>query len=338
MKGWILEGEQTLELKEISEDALTSHSPKIKTTKALITVADVLRYNGETDTEKIVLGDSGTGIVSETETNLFGVKKGDHVYMESNFECGNCYNCLNGEHLKCSDMSIAGEDVHGFLRDFVSSPIEKVFSLPENVSDFDALFIKHISVAIAVVDKLNIKKGDYVAVIGANNFGNILSQLLIYYSAVPILMTTDEEDYANAKKSGIYYVLGKDDNWKDELMVITSGRMCEKVIFISDCNIPIAKAFNVCSFGASLAFTGSPNKNMAISFNQAIKKQLDILCINNGFGNTAASINLISNKAINLSHLPVKTAKFEDVPLVFSDLSKQFEKDGKINETVIEII
>ena len=36
-----------------------------------------------------------------------------------------------------------------------------------------------------------------------------------------------------------------------------------------------------------------------------VKKQLQILCINNGYGNTAASINLIANKAINLSNVDV---------------------------------
>lgn len=338
MKGWTITDEKKLELKEITEDAKLVGSPKIKTTHALITLGDVLRYNGEIFADNIVLGNSGTGIVSEAEANLFDLEKGKHVYIEPNTECGECYNCINGEHQKCSDMYVAGEDLHGFLRDFVSAPAEKLFTLPDNVSDFDALFIKHISLAIAIVDKLNIQKGDYVAVIGANNFGNILSQLLIYYSAVPILMTTDEEDYKTAKNSGIYYVLGANDNWKDEVFMITSGRMAEKVIYISDCNIPTAKAFNLASFGAGVVFTGSAYKNSHITFTQAIKKQLDILCINNGFGNTASSINLISNKAINLSYLPVDKAKFEDVPSVFEKLSKQLEETGKVSETVIELI
>lgn len=337
MKGYFITDEKKLDLLEVKEDEKLIGTPKIKTTMALITLPDVLRYNGEVFAENIVLGSTGVGIVSQTEANLFDLEKGKHVYIEPNTECGECYNCINGDYLKCSDMYIAGEDTHGFLRDFVSAPAEKLFTLPESVTDFDALFIKHISLAIDVIDKLNVQKGDYVAVIGGNNFGNILSQLLIYYSAVPILMTNDEEDYNIAKKSGVYYVLGAEDNWKDEVFMITSGRMAEKVVYISDCNIPVVKAFNLASFGAQVAFTGSSYKNSPITFTQAIKKQLDILCINNGFGNTASSINIISNKAINLSHLPVDRAKFEDVPKVFENLSKQLEQTGKIRETLIEL-
>ena len=338
MKGYFITDEKKLQLSDVCENEKLIGAPKVKTTKALITIPDVLRYNGEVFAENIVLGSTGTGIISETQANLFDIEKGKHVYVEPNTECGECYNCINGSYLKCSDMYIAGEDTHGFLRDFVSAPAEKLFTLPDNVSDYEALFIKHISLAIAVIDKLNIQKGDYVAIIGANNFGNILSQLLIYYSAVPILMTTDEQDYKTAKESGVYYVLGAEENWKDEVFMITSGRMAEKVVYVSDCNIPVTKAFNLASFGAQVAFTGSSYKNSPITFTQAIKKQLDILCINNGFGNTASSINIISNKAVNLSKLTVNTAKFEDVPKVFEELSKQLEETGKINETVIEFI
>ena len=85
-------------------------------------------------------------------------------------------------------------------------------------------------------------------------------------------MTTNEEDYNIAKESGIYYVLGTEDNWQKEVATITSGRMTKSVVYISDCNIPSAKAFALASYNASVAFTGVYYKNNAISFAQAIKK------------------------------------------------------------------
>ena len=44
-----------------------------------------------------------------------------------------------------------------------------------------------------------------LAIIGANNFGNILAQLIIYYQAVPILLTLDDEEYkiASEELSGL---------------------------------------------------------------------------------------------------------------------------------------
>ena len=338
MKGWKITSPFNIEEREIAEGAEIGSLSKVKITKALIGLSDVLRYNGELESNGFALGCSGIGIISETDTNLFGLEKGKHVYVSPNRECNECYNCKSGNPTKCSNLQIAGEDFDGFLCDFTTVDNNKLFPLPDSVPDVYALFIEHISLAISVVDKLGIEKGDYVAIVGANNFGNILAQLLIYYQAVPIVVTCDEEDYKIAKDSGVYYVLGQDDNWQKEVSLITSGRMTKSVVYISDCNIPATKAFNLASHNATVAYTGVSYKNNSFSFAQAIKKQLQILCINNGFGNTTTSINLIANKAINLSHLKLDTSTYSDVPKTLKSMNEFLEKNDKIYETIVDLV
>ncbi len=338
MKGWKIVAPSSIAEREITETLDNRGLAKIKITKALITLADVLSYKGEIESNDIVLGRAGIGVVSETETNLFGLEKGQHVYVEPYKECLECYECKSGNTSKCSNMLIAGEDYDGFLSDFTSVPPEKLFVLPESVSDLNALFIEHISLAIAVVDKLKIQKGDYVAIVGANDFGNILAQLLIYYQAVPILMCNSDEEYQIAKNSGIYYALNQNENWHKVVTGITSGRMAKSVVYISDCNIPITKAFALASYNASLAFTGSSYKVSPISFSQAIKKQLQIQCIDSGFGNTMASINLIANKAINLSHLKLDSCTYDNVPATIEKMSKMLDEEGKVYSTIVDLV
>ena len=338
MKGWKIVKPLTLEEKELEEQQESSTLSKVKITKVLLTLADVLRYTGDIEQDEIVLGSSGIGIVSETGVNLFGLEKGKHVYIDPNRECLECAECKTGNHANCTNLLIAGEDFDGFLSDFVSVDAGKLFVLPDSVHDFEALFIEHISLAISVVDKLGIQAGDYVAIIGGNNFGNILAQLLIYYQAVPILLTNNDEDYAIAKNSGIYYVLNQDDNWQKEVASITSGRMPKSVVYIADCNISATKAFSLASSNASVAFTGVSSKSSAIPFTQAIKKQLNIHCINSGFGNTASSINLIANKAVNLTHLKLDSVQYNDVPEALDKMSKTLEEKGKIYETVVDLV
>ena len=337
MKGWKLT--KPLFLKEVENtDNNEGYSlSKVKITKALITRSDVLRYNGEIETENVYLGSSGIGIIVEAEQNLFGLEKGKRVYIEPIRECGECYNCKNDKSTDCSDIKIAGEDFDGFLSNFATAPLDKIYLLPDSVSDMNALFLGHVSKALKIIDRLKIQKGDYVAVIGADNFGIIFSQLLIYYQAVPILMTMDENNFKIAKESGIYYVLGKDDNWVKEVATITGGRMSENVVYISDCNISSAKAFSLATYNANVVFTGIPNNN-TVHFMQAVKKQLNILCINNGFGNTASSINLLANKAVNLSYLDVNKVSYNAVPEVFNNLTSQLDNEQLINEVIVEMI
>ena len=338
MKGWKITKPLTLTEQEVNENVESNNLTKVKITKALINLSDVLRFNGELDGESVVLGSSGIGVISEAQTNLFGLEKGQHVYIEPNRACEECYSCKSGNTTRCSELKVAGVDFDGFLSDFTSVDPKELFILPESVPDFEALFIDHISLAISVVDKLGIQKGDYVAIIGANNFGNILAQLLIYYQAVPIVVTNNDEDFKIAKNSGIYYVLNQDDNWQKEVASITSGRMAKSVVYISDCNIPITKAFALASYNAGVAYTGVSYRNGSISFAQAVKKQLRIICVNSGFGNTAASINLIANKAINLSGLKLDTSTYDKVPSVLEKMSAMFEEKGKIYETVVDLV
>lgn len=338
MKGWKLIKPYMLNELEIPENNEVSNLTKVKITKSLVTLSDVLRYNGDIETENIILGSAGIGIVSDTSANLFDLEKGKHVYIEPTRECLECYNCKSGNPTKCSDLMIAGEDYDGFLSDFMAVDVNKLFVLPESVPDLYALFIEQISLAISIVDQLGVQKGDYVAIIGANNFGNILAQLLIYYQAVPIVLTTDEEDYKIAKSSGIYYVLGADDNWQKEVSLITSGRMPKSVVYISDCNIPAARAFSLASYNAKVAFTGVSYRNNAIALTQAIKKHLSIICINTCVGNTASSINLIANKAINLSHLKLDSSSYKDIPEKLKKMNNSLQTDGKVYETVVDMV
>ena len=84
MKGWKIIKPLTLKEEEVAETAEINSLTKVKITKSLITLSDVLRYKDELDGDNVVLGSSGIGVVSETETNLFGLEKGKHVYIEPN--------------------------------------------------------------------------------------------------------------------------------------------------------------------------------------------------------------------------------------------------------------
>ena len=338
MKGLVLVSPKNLEEKELTEAENSSILAKVKITKSLLTLNDVMHYNGEIGENNVVLGSYGIGVITETNVNFFDIEKGKHVYISARRPCTECYNCKNNEENKCSDMLTAGEDYDGFLRDFLSVNADKLFVLPDGVSDLDALFIGHISLAISVVDKLNIQKGDYVAIIGANNFANVLAQLLIYYQAVPIVLSTDNDDLEVIKNSGIYYTLGSDDNWQKEVSSITGGRMTKSVVYISDCDISPSKAFSVAAFSASVAFTGISNKNISVPFAQAIKKQLNIHCISSAAASTATSINLLANKAINVKGLKFDEVSYQEVSEKLAESGKKLENEESVSETVVSMI
>ncbi|MBR2614072.1 MAG: zinc-binding dehydrogenase [Clostridia bacterium] len=337
MRGWQITKPFELEefsMEEIIEDATFS---KAKTTKALLTLSDVLRFNGEIKSKGVILGSYGIGFITEPGLNLFDIEKGSRVYVEPSTSCGECYNCNNNDPQKCSNLQIAGEDFHGFLRDFVHTDSNNLFKLPDSVSDLSALFIEHVSTALKIIDELKIKKGDHVVILGANNLGNIIAQILIYYQAIPIVLEEDEENIEIARKSGIYYVFQNRDEWYKEVHNITGGRMAECIIYVMDTGLPTKTAFTLAGYNTPVAFTGTNFETTNFSTATANKKQLNIMFISSGYGYTASSINLLANDAINFSHMKINTIKYNEVPDYLKELNNRFEKGEKIYETVVEI-
>ena len=76
MKGWSITSPLNIEQKEIDETISQDGQIKIRLTKSMITLSDVLRYNGEVDSDGVVLGSSGIGVVSEAEekSSIVGVQ------------------------------------------------------------------------------------------------------------------------------------------------------------------------------------------------------------------------------------------------------------------------
>ena len=104
MKGWILEKPNTLVETEISEVESASSSAKVKITKTLLTLSDVLRYSGNEDCENVALGSYGIGVVSETDVNLLDLEQGKHVFIEALRSCDDCNFCKDGDKEKCSSL------------------------------------------------------------------------------------------------------------------------------------------------------------------------------------------------------------------------------------------
>lgn len=88
-----------------------------------------------------------------------------------------------------------------------------------------------------MIDRLNVAKGTHVAVLGAGEIGNILSQLLIYHQAVPILIDSDEEKLAVAAQCGVYYTVKADETMEENIARITGGRLAAGSVYSSFCGL-----------------------------------------------------------------------------------------------------
>lgn len=315
-------------------------SVKVRITRALITEDDVALFSGEDKTlpRPIIPCRMAVGQVSELGQASGFLEKGTRVFLSPVKECGKCYHCTSGKPEDCYNFNVAGRNVNGFLKDFAVLNTSDVYSLPASVKDEDAIYIEYIALALSVIDKLKVEKGQHVAVLGANVFGSILSQLLIYYQAVPILLDEDESKLRLAKKSGIYYTINVNGKTEKEVNSLTGGRFANKVVYLTRSGLNVELAYKLASPFSTVAFAGFTYPNLKTPLNIAMNKQLSTVCITNGYGNYLTAINLLANKAIDLSNYALPITKMENIESNVESMIESFKNKQSFKDLLINML
>lgn len=291
---------------------------KIKITKCFITKKDINLYAGNVDdvTYPIIPGYIAVGQISEVlnESNYF--IKGQKVYLSYNQNDNN----------------------NGFLKEFAVVNKKNCHVLPQNVSEYEALFVNHLSIALSVIDELKIEKGEYVAVVGGSILGNLIAQLLSYYKAVPILIDDNDYNLEIAKKTDIFYSIKADRLVEQDVINITGGRKCKKVIYVTDNNLSFETSLKLASNSAMIAVTGIMNPSQKFNLNSAFKKGLTVKFIAQGEENVGTSINLLVQKAVNLNYFQLSDYKFDYISKQFENACANLEINNNKTEFTVNLL
>ena len=311
---------RVLQTEERPDNISSPEQAKVKITSALLTAVEYAAYRGDEDLKyPLVPGRFAVGIVVEAGENCCAVEKGTRVYLNGVYACGQ-----DAEEKLC----VAGADCDGFLRDFIVTDEEKLSPLPAAVSDKEAVFTEAVALCEAVADKIEADKGRHIAVIGATALGMILCQLLIYHQAVPVLIDSDPEKLKKANRAGIYYTLAADETLQSNLSQITGGRMAYGGVLMTESKLSPELLFSVTGSHKNVVFAGFTDPDHKISVKQAFRKNLNVFSVNNGYSYTSAAINLLVNKAVNISALECPSVQATDIEQALAAGAKDLD-DGK---------
>ncbi|MDD3831735.1 MAG: alcohol dehydrogenase catalytic domain-containing protein [Clostridia bacterium] len=315
MQGYKLTGKGQLQYFSTPPTKLKENQLKVKIEKTLLSYGDYLAYQQDSKYQ-IVLGRYAVGNISELADNNTLFERFQRVVVCSTYTCGQCYNCKTGKQLLCTDKKQLGIDVDGTYCDFIDVPMSSVFALPESVSFDDGLFVEQISLALNVLDKLSIQKGEHVVILSDTKLGLILGQLVTYYGAIPILVQQNKDIVAKAKDVGIFYAFDDKDDGAIEsnIFAITGGRMCEKAIYVNTSDLLLSKVDRLCAHYASTCMLSCDNKLEYINAEQLVKKELTITGVSSPMGNFPTAINLLATNQIDISFLKGARVPLANLP------------------------
>ncbi len=298
---------------------------KIKIERALLSFSDYEHFGNPPDGQKypFVLGRYAAGVVSKLFEESAEIAKADRVVITPAIPCQQCRFCQSGDTKSCENPLWLGINTDGVYRDFIDLPVSALYKLPDAVSFEKALFTGYISFALNVLDTLKIEKGDHIAIFSETKVGLIIAQLITYYGAVPILIDKDAETLKTARELGIFYTFNYVDNpgFKEDMFNITSGRMCEKVVYLTNSRYPLNDILDISAHHASICLALNTDKTASVNLSQITVKQLHIYSVNSCDGNFPAAINMLATNKINTDCLLGGTIKF-------AELGKQMEKQN----------
>jgi len=226
MKAALLTEPEKIIFGEIDAHPPGTNEVRIRTALAGVCGTDISIYKGHRPTEyPFVLGHEVMGRVTEIGSGVTKFSVGDRVIIEPNYPCGGCALCRQGRGAVCAHKMAMGVNIPGCFSEYATAPAEFVWSIPDAISDRDAVTIEPLAVSLHGLFRSEAKPGDTVAVLGCGIVG-----LLLVHAAVDMGMRVIAHDLF-PEKLAMARSLGADIPPKNEDTTSFWARKNVKTVF-----------------------------------------------------------------------------------------------------------
>ncbi|MCL2200683.1 MAG: alcohol dehydrogenase catalytic domain-containing protein [Oscillospiraceae bacterium] len=133
------------------------------------------------------VGHEMSGVVVEVgkKATKRGLKVGDRVAGNFLNFCGTCYYCVNGQEQFCEHCNESNQPC---MSENVTWHESQVYKIPDNVSLKEACLLEPVSVCVRVMDKVDGKIGQRVAINGGGPIGLLCLQMMKMMGAVNLTL------------------------------------------------------------------------------------------------------------------------------------------------------
>ena len=277
MKSVVLYGPGQVDIGDLPKVELKPGEVRVKVAYCGICGSDFHKYAGKKNTHAIhypvALGHEISGVIAEIGSAVTEFHVGDRVTVDPNWSCGKCDYCKEGLPSFCKH---ARGVVKG-MTEYVVSPEESVYRLPDQLSLRDAALAEPLACCLRGMDLLGIRQGESVALVGFGAIGAIMLQLIRSAGAGEILVVE-----ANAAKKELAMELGAtafiDAKDEDALKNYASTHRIAKVMECVGVGAAQATALEIAGKGATVVLFGVSDSDatFSLSLYRAFLKELTI--------------------------------------------------------------
>ncbi|KQT11599.1 zinc-dependent alcohol dehydrogenase [Ramlibacter sp. Leaf400] len=167
----------------------------------------------------LIVGHEFAGTVVESDQARVPV--GSVVAVNPQIACGHCRYCAMGRPTLCDDRRLMGGRIDGGWTDYVTVPAWNAHPLPAGTDPAVAPLLEPLSVAThAVMERLPVRAGDTVVVIGAGPIGLLCAMLALAAGASNVMVTGVAADAQRLQLAQRFGALPVDIDARDPVAVL----------------------------------------------------------------------------------------------------------------------
>ncbi len=194
MRAAVLTGIGQVELQERPEPVARRGWVVVTVESASICGTDAHQYDGRIDTPfPRVPGHDFSGRVLSVGDGVDGSWIGRPVAVKPSLPCGDCPECHTDKPFDCQQKKLIGLWSDGCMTERIAVPVVNLIPRPDGVQAWQASLLEPIAVGLNTVDRLQIKLGETVVVLGQGPIGLALTRLCALSGAGKLIVTDARE-------------------------------------------------------------------------------------------------------------------------------------------------
>ena len=283
MKYIVCEKPGELKIKEKDAPIRKSGEALLKVNKVGICGTDLHAYGGNQAffTYPRILGHELATTVLEIDENPQGIVAGDKVVIMPYISCGKCVACRNGKTNCCTNITVLGVHGDGGMQEQITVPAS-VLIKSNDLSHDEMAIVEPLAIGAHAVRRADVKKDEFVAVIGCGPIGIGAMKIAQIAGAKVIALDMNEERLAYAKDQiGVDYAVNAGDNAAEKIAEITGGDMANVVIDASGNKYAIEAGPNYMSHGGRYVLVGLSKGELTFTHPAIHAKETTLMCSRN---------------------------------------------------------
>ncbi|HET6726705.1 MAG TPA: alcohol dehydrogenase catalytic domain-containing protein [Nitrososphaeraceae archaeon] len=301
-----------------------SELPKVNEDEMLVMMqscgicgSDLEKVYGNYGMRSLRVGHEPAGVVIKVGKNLKKFQVGDRVFVHHHVSCYSCRYCLQGNYTMCNNYQTSNIEPCGLSEEFIVPKwnIEHggVLKLPESISYDEAALIEPFACCIRGLNKISIKHGDNVAILGAGPTGVMHTLLARLWGANNIVVSdVNEFRLKFVEKYGVTAVNLNLEKLDDVINNNTESLGVDVTILATGSMKAFESSLRITRRGGKILLFGVPSvgSNCDLDLNSLYSnEQIIIPSYGASEIETNQALSLMSDKSIDL--LPLVTHRFQ---------------------------